>query len=644
MKLVFDSRNKYFKNPVGAVEKGTNIHFRITLPRTAKCSAAYLMMRDDKSGNDLVSSLYWCGMDGYDHETWECDFTPKTTGLFWYRFEIDTINGRQSILRCFGSEGRLSPGEYWQLTVYEKDFKTPDWLTGGVMYQIFPDRFYNSRKEKNGIPEDRKLREDWGGEPEWKPNNEGKVTNSDYFGGDLLGITEKLDYIKSLGVTCIYLNPIFEAHSNHRYNTADYSKIDPCLGNYDDFKKLCNEAKRRNIRIILDGVFSHTGSDSIYFNREKRYESLGAFNSKDSEYYDWYHFIDWPEKYHSWWGFETLPELEKTNYNYNMFINGPKGIIRKWLKAGASGWRLDVADELPDSFLDNIREAAKSENPEAIIIGEVWEDASNKESYGARRRYLLGKQLDSVMNYPFRDAVLGFLTGENGFNVINKILSIVENYPPQVLNILMNHIGTHDTERAITILAGEKSQGRGREWQASVKLTPEQRIRGIRLLKVASAMQFTLPGIPCIYYGDEAGVEGYKDPFNRTCFPWESQNEELLNWYKKLGEIRQKYSSFAKGELKPYKIDCNLISYFRGDDILCVFNSSDHDVFLDLPEDFYDYEVLIGSGVENFKIYLKPESCCIIYKEHKNLTLMVKSDDKLSLIYNNKGRDLNGEK
>ena len=254
---------------------------------------------------------------------------------------------------------------------------------------------------------DRTIREDWGGQPYWRPNERGEVTNSDYFGGTLRGIEEKLPYLKSLHVTCLYLNPIFEAHSNHRYNTADYTKIDPVLGTEEDFQSLCAAAGRLGIRVMLDGVFSHTGSDSVYFNRQGRYPQPGAYQSQQSPYFSWYHFISWPEKYHSWWGFETLPEVEETDNNYNKYINGRQGVVRKWLKKGASGWRLDVADELPDSFLDQLTEAAKEEKPDAVVLGEVWEDATTKESYGSRRRYLLGRQLDSVMNYPFRNAVFG---------------------------------------------------------------------------------------------------------------------------------------------------------------------------------------------------------------------------------------------
>ena len=528
MNQLFDSRDPFHRRPVGAVEEETRIHFKIRLPRDLRCSASYLLVQDDKSKNDIVSSIFWCGMDGDGHEFWECDFAPPEAGLYWYRFELETCRGRMPLLKGEGGKGALSSGTFWQLTVYEKGFQTPGWLCGGIFYQIFPDRFYRPDGPVNNPFPDRTIREDWGGQPYWRPNERGEVTNSDYFGGTLRGIEEKLPYLKSLHVTCLYLNPIFEAHSNHRYNTADYTKIDPVLGTEEDFQSLCAAAGRLGIRVMLDGVFSHTGSDSVYFNRQGRYPQPGAYQSQQSPYFSWYHFISWPEKYHSWWGFETLPEVEETDNNYNKYINGRQGVVRKWLKKGASGWRLDVADELPDSFLDQLTEAAKEEKPDAVVLGEVWEDATTKESYGSRRRYLLGRQLDSVMNYPFRNAVLGFFTGADAAQIAEGILSVLENYPPQVVRMLMNHIGTHDTERAVTVLAGEPSQGRGREWQSAQTLSSGQRERGVRLMMAASAMQYTLPGVPCVYYGDEAGMEGYKDPFNRGCYPWGRENQELL--------------------------------------------------------------------------------------------------------------------
>ncbi len=563
---MFKSRDPQYKSPVGAVEAGTSVHFRISLPRDISCSAAWLVISKDIGSYEgfQLYDMFWCGMKGENEEWWECDFTPDTTGLYFYHFELKTNRGHRAEYRDLGGISTTSAhGNNWQLTVYAKNHKSPEWLKGGIMYQIFPDRFYKSSKKKENIPSGRILRDDWGAEPAWRPDENGDVLCNDYFGGDLKGIQEKLPYLKTLGVTCIYLNPIFEAHSNHRYNTADYSKIDPLLGTERDLKELCSAAKKAGIHIILDGVFSHTGSDSVYFNKEKRYDSLGAYNSQESPYSPWYNFRHFPDDYECWWGFETLPNVIETNPEYNNYINGKDGIIQKWLKVGASGWRLDVADELPDEFLDNLTKAAKEQDPEALILGEVWEDASNKSAYGQRRRYLLGGQLDSVMNYPFRTAILGFLNGHHSSLMMEIIESIVENYPPHVLKNLMNHIGTHDTERAITMLADEPAGTNGREWQSGRTLSPEKYQTGIQKMRLASLMQYTLPGVPCIYYGDEIGMQGYKDPFCRGCFTWNNADTSLLYWYKRLAIFRHNYSIFEEGGFRNAYSHDNIMSYER---------------------------------------------------------------------------------
>ena len=594
---MFNSRDPIYKNPVGAVAEGTRVHFKIKVPRELHCSEARLCIENDTTKETIVHGMFWCGMEGDFHEWWECDFTPAARGLYFYFFEILTQRGVARITRQPGGRGDVGGIERWQMTVYQAGFTTPDWLAGGVMYQIFPDRFFASGTAKKNVPEDRHFHENWGDEPEWRPNEKGEVTNSDYFGGDLKGIEKKLPYLHKLGVTCLYLNPIFEAHSNHRYNTADYSRIDPLLGTEKDFKSLCTKAQKLGIRLILDGVFSHTGSDSIYFNQQGRYDSVGAAQSQDSPYYPWYNFQEWPNRYESWWGFPTLPNVTETDPAYDNYINGDGGIVQKWLEAGASGWRLDVADELPDAFIDSLSASAKRKKSDAIVLGEVWEDASNKTAYGIRRRYLLGGELDSVMNYPFRDAVLGFLTGARAEDMMEIILSVVENYPPQVVRLLMNHIGTHDTERAITMLAGEPMGGRGREWQCDAHLTEDQWKVGLKKMRIASLMQFTLPGVPCIYYGDEAGVEGYRDPFNRTGYPWGSENQELLSWYESLGKLRREHPVFREGAFVPVQADNGVMVYLRRceeETLLIALNGTDREQIIELPAEFGAAEPLFG--------------------------------------------------
>lgn len=602
MSIAFDSRNDFYRSPFGAVEQGDSIHFRILLPRNLKCSMARLKMKHDEDKEWTCFDMFWCGMFGANSEVWECDQVIDKVGLFWYFFELDTSFSKRYIVPADlhkKSEITINPGETsWQITSYKKGFETPDWLKGGTMYQILPDRFHASGEKKEDVPKRRQIHENWGEEPVWMPNESGEITNSDFFMGDLKGITQKLNYLKELGVNCIYLNPVFEAYSNHRYDTASYEKIDPALGTNEDFEELCKEAKKLGIHVINDGVFSHTGSDSIYFNRNNTYDCVGAYNSQESPFYSWYKFYEWPDNYHSWWGFYTLPEVNETDPNYNEYINGANGIVRGWMKKGNSGWRLDVADELPDEFLENLRKAVKEEDKDSVIIGEVWEDASIKESYGGRRKFLLGDQLDTVMNYPFRSAILDYLRGQNAQETVDKIMTVLENYPKPVIDVLMNLIGTHDTPRAITILAGEPIDGHDRSWQARTRLTRQQWKRGIMLLKMAAALQFTLPGVPCIYYGDEAGMEGYADPFNRRTFPWGREDMELLTWYKNLAWLRKKCRALKKGGFLPGNPNGRFLDYLRFDDdsiLYCAFNASDEDMTVNLPKGFPEARPMIGT-------------------------------------------------
>ena len=604
--IPYNPRLNFHKNIFGAICEGCTVCLRVILPRDMQCSAVRLVWhRDGESENRYDFS--WDCMEGNSEEWWKIEFTPECAGLYWYHFEYDIPYGKGEIRRVANNVGKFcNDGEDWQLTVYQKDFKTPDSLKGGVIYQIFPDRFYRAETVLQEIPDDRILRDDWGAQPEWRPNENGKVLNNDYFCGNLKGIEEKLDYISSLGVTCIYLNPIFEAHSNHRYNTADYTRIDPLLGSESDFMSLCKKAKEKGIDIILDGVFNHTGDDSIYFNRKSRYPTQGAYNSKSSPYYSWYNFRNWNNDYECWWDFDTLPNVNEKSESYCNFIFGDDGVIRKWLRLGASGWRLDVADELPDEFLDKLNACVKSEKNDAIIIGEVWEEASNKLAYHKRRRYLLGGQLDSVMNYPFADAIMYFMrTGiANGFT--DKILTILENYPPQCIPVLMNHIGTHDTMRAITAMVGESCEGRDRRWQASRTLTEGQLEIGVQMLKTAAAIQFTLPGVPSIYYGDEAGMTGYKDPFNRGCYPWGNENSELIEWYKALGKIRKENAALYDGSFHPVSEAAGCIAYVRstcGNRIMLIANRNVHPITYYLPTDWHGAKLLLGgNGIDHTSV------------------------------------------
>ncbi len=613
MSVLFNSRDPLFRSPFGAVEEGTPVFLRVRLPRDWGCSGVKLTITRDARPQELWD-MYWAGMADADHEWWDIHYTPTAAGIYWYGFQLTLALGTGWLVRQPDGTAAYSyesAAPLWQLTCYEKDFATPDWLTGGIFYQIFPDRFAASGKAKANVPADRVMHGDWAEPPVWQPDAQGRVWNNDYAGGDLAGITEKLDYLASLGVTCVYLNPIFEAHSNHRYDTADYTKIDPLLGDAEDLKTLTAAAKQRGIRVVLDGVFSHTGADSIYFNRRGRYPTEGAYNTPASPYAPWYEFKNWPNDYRSWWGFDTLPEVDELSPAFMDYIAGEEGVIGRWLDCGIAGWRLDVADELPDEFIDALRRRLKTIDPTALLLGEVWEDATNKESYGHRRRYLLGQQLDSVMNYPFRQAIFHFLLVGGRKTFFNHVLSVVENYPAPALRVLMNHIGTHDTERALTVLGGEPARGRDRRWQAGKSLSPAERELGLKRLRLATLLQFTLPGVPCIYYGDEAGMEGYQDPFNRGTYPWGGEDAALLDWYRRLGAIRRATPALAEGGITPVDSGEDVVCFLRreGDSaLLCAVNRSDRLHTLLMPG---EGDILLATGdphVENSILHLPPYS------------------------------------
>lgn len=613
--IAFNSRLDYHKSKFGAVRQGEEIVFRLVMPRHFQVSSMYLIMFSD-SGEVKKFGFEWERMEGEHEEWWRLSYVANEKGLFFYRFEYDTPYGKQSITKINGCLGALSDrGSNWQLTVYDKNFETPDKFKGGVIYQIFPDRFSRSGKAKKNVPDDRIMQDDIFAMPKWAPDEKGIIHNNDFFGGDLKGIEEKLDYLESLGVSCIYLNPIFMAQSNHRYDTGDYEKIDPLLGTESDFKSLCKKARQKNISIILDGVFSHTGVDSKYFNMYSNYDCVGAYQSRNSEYYNWYKFRNWPDDYVSWWGISILPEVNEENECFLEYISGENGIIRKWLRAGASGWRLDVADELPDVFLDRLRSTVKSENPDAYILGEVWEDASNKTSYGVRRRYLQGDQLDSVMNYPFYEAICRFVrTGDtDGFG--ETILSVLENYPKPCVDVLMNHIGTHDTARIVNVLAGEDSIGRDRKWQSEHPLDKQQLRHGKKLLKIAAALQFTLPGIPSVYYGDEAGLQGYSDPFNRRFYPWGEEDGDLLDYYRLLGKTRHRFDCFKDGGFEMVSDAHGCIAYIRcgkKDIVMTVANRNLHEIDYYMPDGLEIDEVLFGGDSGEGFVKIPAETACLL--------------------------------
>ncbi len=606
MSLYYDPLDKDCKSLTGAIACESEVTFRIYKKSGGE---------DDFSAQICTFVYHTDGEPVIEipmretEEGWELTLRFHQIGLYFYRFCIDG---------CFFGCGKLRRGQFgeetpsWQITVYSKTYSTPEWIKGGVMYQIFPDRFYKSGEIP--ISENKILRTDWGGTPRYWPNEFGKVQNNDFFGGNLRGVREKIGYLKTLGVSVIYFNPIFEAYSNHRYDTGDYLKIDPLLGTLEDFDELVTAAKEAGIHIILDGVFNHTGDDSRYFNKYGRYNEVGAYQSKESPYADWYTFREFPTRYDSWWGIETLPALNEYSTGYQEFVFGENGVLRYWLRHGISGWRLDVADELPDFFLEKLRETVKEENPEAIIIGEVWEDASNKISYSNRKKYLQGNELDSVMNYPLKDAIISFVQFGKTLQLRETIKMLLDNYPKDTVDCLMNILGTHDTPRILTVLGGKSCVTK--DEMAVTTLTEEERSRAKEKLKMAAVLQFTLPGVPCLYYGDENGMDGYKDPFCRKCYDWEHIDRDLHQFYYHLGQIRSDrlHDIFKDGTYREVYADVSCLVFERRSKAGAAYvyvNNSAGDYNVTLDGEYTDY--LTGKRISG-KVHFGKYSYGIIAK------------------------------
>ncbi|MEG2246820.1 MAG: glycoside hydrolase family 13 protein [Romboutsia sp.] len=528
IKIFHDSHKSEYRFPFGAVKFGNKISLKIDV---------------DKRSLVFINLTYFNGVKE------ELEMTMVNSSEYRYVFSIDLQNNNsigiinyyfkvvyegnsiyygnnQESLGGIGYIYNSNPIPY-QITVYNER-KVPEWYKEGIIYQIFVDRFNNGNKNRQ-ITNPKKnsfIYATWEDDPMYIKYKNGNIAKWDFFGGNLRGVINKLEYIKSIGVSIIYMNPIFEAVSCHKYDTSDYEIIDKMFGTNEEFKELCEEARKIGIRVILDGVFSHTGDDSKYFNRYGNYPELGAYQSKESKYYKWYSFEEYPNKYDCWWGFDNQPNTNELNDSYSDYIvRNKNSIIAKWINLGASGWRLDVADELPDKFIAMIKEKMLSVDNESVLIGEVWEDASNKISYSSRREYFFGKELDSVTNYPLRDIIIRFLIGNiKAKYFIKRLMSLYENYPIENFYSCMNLLGNHDTERIFTMLGED-----------------------IFLLKLAIVMQMTLPGVPLIYYGDEAGLIGGKDPQNRKPYPWNNINEEIFTIYKTFGKLRSNEDALRKG-------------------------------------------------------------------------------------------------
>ena len=556
---IYHPRLPRFKTPFGAVPLGTRVQFSVGLPEGAVGCTLCTTLEFAESSADYVMEAAAAGGLTLSYTA------PGKADLVWYFFRFRFADGSE---RCYGADGfvkdGISPAPF-QLTVYDDSEETPAWFGEGVTYQIFPDRFCRLEPpDPEGMIGNRWVHENWNELMVYQPED-GVITNRDFFGGSLKGILSRLDYLESLSVSTIYLNPIFEAASNHRYDTCDYKKIDPMLGTERDFKLLCAEAKKRGIRIILDGVFNHTGNASRYFNALGYYDTVGAAQSQDSPWYEWYDFSHWPDKYSCWWGVDTLPQVRESTQSYvDYIIEDEDSVVRRWLRAGASGWRLDVADELPDSFIEKLRAAAVEEKSDAVIIGEVWEDGSNKIAYGQRRRYLLGHETHGLMNYPFRVSAIAWLQGGDAKDFMETMETIREHYPPAAFYSALNSLGTHDNPRILTLCGqSEDLSGHDRDWRAHFKLSRAERQRGVRRVKLASTLLYAFPGSPTVYYGDEAGMEGCEDPFNRATFPWDKEDMTLLSHYRTLGQLRKERKSLRRGDIQYLRAEGGLLVFTR---------------------------------------------------------------------------------
>ena len=556
MVLKHHTLNPFDRKPQGAVATGGQVRLRLTVEDEQAPVELFLRVWN---GDERRYPMRPLGLkDGrmiYEAQIGVGD-KPR---LLWYRFECE-YKGEHVVLGAPGDhtgcgEGVMGSEESFQLTVYDAAYDTPAWMRDGVMYQIMVDRFCHGEgtdalmhaKDGQNII----LHEDWNEMPFLNIAENGDNFANDFFGGNLEGVWQKLPYLKQLGVSVLYFNPIFCARTNHKYDTSDYRRVDPMFGDEQALARLCKEAEALGMRVMLDGVFSHVGDDSLYFNRRGTYgEHVGAYRDPDSPYYKWFTFRHWPDDYECWWGFKTLPNVNEMDEDYRRFIlEDDDSVVRHWVRKGTSGWRLDVADELPMPFLRELRRQVKGVSRDAAVLGEVWEDASHKVAYGQMRSYVLGDTLDSVMNYPLRDALIAFLMAQKDAAAVAKELSsLAQNYPKPFLYALMNLMGSHDRPRILNVLAGNDGSDIPRSQRAGHRLSQEERMIGALREQLMLRFVFSVPGMPCIYYGDEAGVEGCADPFCRRTYPWGREDQDMLARYKAMAAMRNGHPVLKTGE------------------------------------------------------------------------------------------------
>ena len=544
IKVMHDSQSIVYRRPFGAVEEGQKVKLSIDIEKEIVVAIELLQFDGTKVNMGMEKEYLNSGNYRYSIEI----DTEDALGVLGYYFIL--IDGYDRVYygnndEHLGGIGQIytyNPVPY-QITIYKKS-NLPEWYKEGIIYQIFVDRFCNGNDDGsiNNPKKNSFIYGRWDDTPVYIKDYQGRTIRWDFYGGNIRGIIKKLDYIKSLGVNIINLSPIFKSSSCHKYDAGDYDIIDEMFGTEEDFKELCEKAKSKDIKIILDGVFSYTSSDSRYFNKAGNYDEIGAYQSPNSKYHNWYKFNRYPYGYECWWGIEGRPNINVMHNSYiDFLVNRDDSIIKKWIDLGASGWRLNVTDELPDEFIEIIRDRLDTLDKETVLIGDVWDDASNKISYSKKRRYLYGKEIQSVTNYPLRESLINFTRGYiKSDKLKKKVMSLYENYPREVFLGNINLIGTSDTERILTVLDGN-----------------------MRCLKIIVALQFTIPGVPLIYYGDETGVTGGKDPDNRKSYPWENEDVDLIGFYKRIAQIRNGQDALKKGDFNIFDTEEDIFAFER---------------------------------------------------------------------------------
>ena len=620
--ISFNSWNEYFKAPFGALKINEGADIKVNVNDNDVYSINLIIEKEDE--NLKFENVRRISLEKENDKVYKCKIEPLLTpGIYYYYFEVEIKRYGNYQKKFYGKvekNGETCEYSYanlkkYQLTVYEES-KVPDWFKEGILYHIFIDRFNNGNR--SGKPSNPKknsfIYANWDDDPMYIKDANGNIVRWDFYGGNLKGIINKLGYLKKLGVSIIYLSPVFESSSNHKYSTGDYKKIDPMFGDEEIFKELIDKAEAKGISIILDGVFSHTGADSVYFNKFNNYDSKGAYGNEDSPYRNWYNFNDSKEGYECWWGVSDLPNINELEPSYMDYIIKDKdSVLNKWTKMGVKGWRLDVVDELPDEFVTEFKKELRNTENDSVLVGEVWEDASNKISYGKRRKYLLGNQLDSVMGYPFRKGMLSFLNGEIKSYELNDIyMNMKENYPPESFKANLNLLGTHDVKRVKTALNNDKD-----------------------MVKLAVLAQMTFEGVPYIYYGDEAGLEGGVDPDNRRPYPWKNEDNEMIDFYRNSIQTRNRVKALSTGDTRfIYTMDDDVFAYIRTinddneDDCLIIINRSndykniDFDLEYDLLDEIGikytpgDYGITLEKEDGKFKVDISPKSF-MIFKMRK---------------------------